>query len=320
LGDTCAKEEYCHYAPDALCGFADGTGVCELKPEVCTEIYAPVCGCDGKTYSSDCVAAGAGVSVAKDGECEPVGTDPETCGGLLGTACAENAYCKYASDAQCGAADQTGVCELKPEACDLNYSPVCGCDGDTYGNECEAASAGVSVAAPGECVPAEPEPDACGGLLGLACDTGAYCKYAPDAQCGAADQTGVCEPMPEVCAELYAPVCGCDGKTYSSDCHAAGSGVSVAAEGECAPSEVPEEGACGGLQGLSCEEGFFCNYAIEAICGAADALGTCMAIPGGCITLYDPVCGCDGKTYGNSCDAAAASVSVAAEGACTTAD
>jgi hypothetical protein len=39
------------------------------KPEVCDTIFAPVCGCDGMTYSSDCVAASMGVSVEFEGEC-----------------------------------------------------------------------------------------------------------------------------------------------------------------------------------------------------------------------------------------------------------
>ena len=61
----CAVEEFCR-TPEGSCGAG---GVCEARPEFCIEIYNPVCGCDGITYSNACYARSSGVSIDYVGEC-----------------------------------------------------------------------------------------------------------------------------------------------------------------------------------------------------------------------------------------------------------
>lgn len=73
---------------------------------------------------------------------------------------------------------------------------------------------------------------------------------------------------------------------------------------------------CGGIAGLVCDEDQWCDFPDEAVCGVADYFGTCRDRPDFCPEIYLPVCGCDGRTHGNACKAAAAGQDVAYEGEC----
>lgn len=115
--------------------------------------------------------AGTGGVAGSSGSC-PVtgaGSTGKACGGKGGSQCDVGEYCDYPDDT-CGTADQIGECKAPP-TCGNSCSAVCGCDGQTYFDRCNANLNGVDSIAGKACVPGN------GG-------EGASCFGDPDCQTG----------------------------------------------------------------------------------------------------------------------------------------
>lgn len=87
------------------------------------------------------------------GKCSPQSHVGESCGGRGTKPCADDLFCNHVPGQLCGRADAAGTCAVRPRFCTAVYRPVCGCDGQTHGNACSAAAAGVGVDHTGACTP-----------------------------------------------------------------------------------------------------------------------------------------------------------------------
>lgn len=310
----CAGGEYCSWpepeCPTA-CALPEGCpdlparGTCVPRPEVCPDVEAPVCGCDGETWGNACVAAAAGVNVVHDGPCEPAPMcEPQDargdgdCLALLGV--------RWNGE-RC---ESMGGCECVGSDCDETYGDVRECERDHAGcAACEAqdaAGSGPCDAELGvrwdgeacrsisgcECTGADcdalyPEPESCeiahahcsgGGSCLDDDDCGAgWCRFAPGECAGTGDGLGTCveaTPPGWACGEGE-EVCGCDGTTYECEAMASSVGASVLHDGPC-----PTGGVCAAMdaEGIgSCEPvrgytwtGSRCEIVSGCECAGAD--------------------------------------------------
>lgn len=199
-----------------------------------------------------------------------------------------------------------GLCTPIRNGCSGGGEPgdgVCGCDGRTYYDVCAASAARVRVAGL----------VSCGSALNPSrrtCTTDGDCTHG---HCDLASTTCVDED-PLI-------VCGLDEQCNAGDscCELTGLCTSPTEAALCA---LPPEGTdlacvtdrdCGRWYGFwwgGADHGIFCDG------DTCDGPGGCVSPPSSCDGTIVPVCGCDGSTYQNECEAQRSGVRVAHEGAC----
>ncbi len=153
--EQCEGESPCEPGETRPAG--DGCNTCSCTEEgqwACTlEFCVDECQA-GQTKRADdgcntCTCTSDGSWSCTETACDP--EEPLLCGGFAGATCTDDEYCAYTEGQYCGAADASAVCEPRPEVCTDEAATVCGCDGNTYSNACEAAASGTGVHHAGAC-------------------------------------------------------------------------------------------------------------------------------------------------------------------------
>ena len=216
-----------------------------------------------------------------------------------------------------------GLCKKLNAVCPTQTNAVCGCDGNTYINVCEAQKVGMIIKGGGKCAQQVLTP--CGGKTGGTCPMGQTC----DIDGCEKDASGFCyaEPDGGQCPNGGVSECGCDSKTYPNGCYRRMAGVPKQNLGACFITEYqPCMIGPAGKEVQPCSDGKYCQ--IEP--GNPDPCvgkGECKPIPPVCDKTNAPVCSCGGfskilndfypsSTYTNACELAKTGIGMKSAGAC----
>ena len=216
-----------------------------------------------------------------------------------------------------------GLCKKLKTTCPSETNAVCGCDGNTYINVCEAQKVGMIIKSGGKCQQQVLTP--CGGNTGGTCPMGQVC----DIDGCDKNSSGFCyaEPPNNLCPNGGVPECACDDKTYPNGCYRRLAGVAKQHLGEC-PQNTFQPCMIGpaGKEVQPCPGGQFCKLD-PANPQACVGKGECAPLPPVCDQTSAPVCSCggfskaqdkylDSATFLNSCALAKVGMNIKSAGKC----
>jgi hypothetical protein len=242
--------------PDVNLKFAFG-GSC-----FCNRMYSPVCGSDGNSYSNECMANCKSVTIVRHCSC-----DQPTC--MKNDWMISNGVFNPPEEEE--EEEEHEIEVTKPCICGRDYRPVCGENGQSYSNECQANCSNTRI------------------VKYCSCNEPTCMLNDMMIENGTLEPEEIKEPEPEpkrpcICARILKPVCGVDGETYGNPCQAKCDEVEIAKNCACddtCESLVEEENA---------------DYDPEMIRQVIPSRPRCA-----CGRDYRPVCGVNGHTYSNGC-------------------
>lgn len=225
--EQCATGEFCDVSAGASSRCA-GTGTCTpvRGPESCGGFGAGVCGCDGRTYPDPCAASRAGVRLAA---MVPCGTLAYPNAGFTQACVPGGIDCDHLYDSHCDAT--LGHCVANHPIFACGFSAQCPAGQTCCGITGLCVDSSVpelcQVPPPGSWFPCRIDSDCAPFDPSF---TGPSTLYCGGPGCGPG---GGCFRPSGSCSGVLAPVCGCDGMSYTNDCWAGQARVRVAHTGSC---------------------------------------------------------------------------------------